>query len=52
MMTVKGLQIDYTYREPKLKPEQGKSLGMGLLEFKDRTTPRGNKSLEYSVCTP
>ena len=51
MMTVKGLQIHYTYRELGLKPEQKRGSKMKLIEFKDTTTPRRNRRQFGIQCT-
>jgi hypothetical protein len=39
MLTMKELQIHDTYRERKLEFGRGEGLGIGLIEFKDMTTP-------------
>lgn len=57
-MTVKGLQIHYTYRELGLKPEQKRGSKMKLIEFMElssrtRQHLEGTEdSLGYSVRTP
>ena len=42
MMTVRELQIHYTYRRLKFsKLKRRRGSGMGFVEFKDMKTPRG-----------